>query len=73
MNWSNMALCLFYRVLFILFGLPRGWLLWQKNTRDFHASDVVSVRLEIFDLGRGIVGDAGQEISALRQVRRLTA
>jgi hypothetical protein len=68
-----MAPCLFYRVLFILFGIALGWLLWQKNTRDFHASDAVSVRLEIFDLGRGIFGDAGQEISALRQVRRLTA
>ena len=28
---------------------------------------------EIFDLGLGIFGDAGQEISALRQVRRLKA
>jgi hypothetical protein len=39
----------------------------------FHASDGVSERLELFDLGRGIFEDAGQEISALRQVRRLKA
>jgi hypothetical protein len=48
---------------------------WRPSgsSRYFHASDGVSVRLEIFDLGPGIFGDAGQEISALRQVRRLKA
>ena len=48
---------------------------WRPSgcSPHFHASDGVSVRLEIFDLGRGIFGDAGQEISALRQVRRLKA
>ena len=32
-----------------------------------------SALLQVSDLGRGIFGDAGQEISALRQVRRLKA
>jgi len=25
---------LFYRVVFLLFGLVLGWLLWQKNKRE---------------------------------------
>jgi hypothetical protein len=31
---------LFYRVVFILFGLALGWLLWQKNKRERQFRDL---------------------------------
>ena len=34
---------LFYRVLFILFGLALGWLLWQKNKRAREFRDLSEI------------------------------
>ena len=34
---------LFYRVLFILFGLALGWLLWQKNKREREFRDLSEI------------------------------
>jgi hypothetical protein len=34
---------LFYRTLFILFGLALGWLLWQKNKREREFRDLSEI------------------------------
>ena len=66
---------LFYRTLFILFGLALGWLLWQKNKRERQFRDLTEIlkRFRQEYGGPAILMHAKLQVLLTREDLRLSA